>query len=105
MVQERITSLLEEKGIDLYTLSKRSGVSLSTLVRILNYESRPSTTTILALCEGFSISLGEFLRPLVNRYDLTKEEEALLKQWRSLSKHKQDQLLPVIKQLFTLAHM
>lgn len=58
----RYTQLCEEKGITLKELSRRSGVSMSSLRK---YQKNPKTSmriqTIKKICDVFELSISAFL--------------------------------------------
>lgn len=58
---DRIKQLCDEKGYDYITLSRKSGVPLTTLLNIIKGNSKnPGVFTIAKLCQGFQITLAEF---------------------------------------------
>lgn len=58
----RIEELCRQKGITYYALAYRSAVPLTTLMHIIDGTTKnPGFYTILKLCEGFGISLAEFV--------------------------------------------
>lgn len=60
----RINELCKERGFSYYTLSYKSSVPLSTLMHIMEGSVKsPGLFTIIRLCGGFGITLGELLRP------------------------------------------
>lgn len=60
---QRINELCEEKGYDYMTLSKKSGVPLSTLLNIIKGNTKnPGVFTMLKICEGFEITPAKFFR-------------------------------------------
>ena len=60
-IVERIKELCDEKGYSFYQLSNNSGVSLSTLMHIIDFSTKsPRLETIAKLCIGFEIPLKEF---------------------------------------------
>ncbi|MEA5016848.1 MAG: helix-turn-helix transcriptional regulator [Candidatus Limiplasma sp.] len=61
-VHGRLRRLLEERGWTEYRLSKESGLLESTLANIFKRNASPSIPTVQAICEGFGITLSQFLR-------------------------------------------
>ena len=56
-----INELCDKNDYDYTTLSKKSGVPLSTLLNIINGNSKnPTLYTIIKICSGFNITLAEF---------------------------------------------
>lgn len=60
---DRIRELCEQRKWSYYQLSKASGIPYSTLNTMLNKENMPSLPTLQKLCQGFGISIVEFLNP------------------------------------------
>ena len=59
----RIKQLCSEKKWDYITLSRKSGVPLTTILNIIKGNSKnPRFFTILKLCEAFEITLSEFVQ-------------------------------------------
>ena len=62
-ISERIDELCNEKGYDYQTLSKKSGVPLSTLLNIVKGNSKnPGIFTISKISTGFDIPLSLFFK-------------------------------------------
>lgn len=60
-VANRIEQLCRERGITINALSYISGVPNSTIKGIFYKRSKnPGITNIKRICDGFSITLGEF---------------------------------------------
>ena len=62
---KQINELCNEKNYDYITLSRKSGVPLSTILNIIEGNSKnPGIYTILKLCNGFEITLAEFFEKI-----------------------------------------
>lgn len=60
---DRINQLCDEKKWDYITLSRKSGVPLTTLLNIIKGNSKnPGIFTINKLCNGFAITMAEFFK-------------------------------------------
>ena len=60
-VGRRIRMLCKERGFSLQELSRRSGVSSSTIYNLVcSYRSSPRINTIIKLCDAFPIALEDF---------------------------------------------
>jgi transcriptional regulator with XRE-family HTH domain len=65
---ERIKYFCDKKEYDYITLSRRSGVPLTTLLNITKGNTKnPGIFTILKLCEGFGITIEEFMYTKIER--------------------------------------
>ena len=60
----RIEGLLSERGWSLPELSRRSGISLSTLRSARKRRSRYCLETLKCICAAFGISLADFVAGL-----------------------------------------
>ncbi len=60
---ERINYLCKQRGMSYYALASKSGVPLTTLLHILDGTTKnPGIFTVFKLCDGFNITITEFLR-------------------------------------------
>jgi len=61
VLKNRIDELCREQKLTYYTLSYKASIPLSTLMHIMNGESKnPGLITIIKLCDGLGISLRDF---------------------------------------------
>ena len=69
----------------MYALSKKTGISQSSLSNVMNRDGVPTFNTLNKICEGLGITLAQFFAGDNKRLDLTDEQEQVLKTWDSLS--------------------
>ena len=60
----RIDGMLEARGWSLPELSRRSGISLSTLRSARKRGSRFSLRSLKSICDAFGVTLAEFVAEL-----------------------------------------
>ena len=80
----RIQALMKERGWTIYELSKRSGVSQTTLANLWKRNNEPSLATLRALCQAFGITLSQFFAE-GSAIVLTPEQLEFLNDWNALS--------------------
>ena len=100
-IADRILELCEQKNMTQYELSKRSGLTQSSISNLMNRGSMPQINTIDKLCKGFGITLAQFFAR-GEHPDLTKEQQTVLDEWESLSQKEKEAIkiiLGSIKQL------
>lgn len=92
----RLQQLLTERNWSKYRLSKKSGLSESTIANIFKINSDPTITTLTAVCNGFGITLSQFFaeREMV---ELSPELEELFENWVPLALEQKAAILQVIK--------
>ena len=83
-VHKRLRQLLNERGWTEYRLSKKCGLSESTLANIFRRNTIPSITTLEAICNGFGITLSQFFAE-DEMVELTPELKNLFDKWISLT--------------------
>lgn len=83
-VHKRLRQLLNERGWTEYRLSKKCGLSESTLANIFRRNTMPSITTLEAICNGFGITLSQFFAE-EDMVELTPELKNLFDKWISLT--------------------
>ena len=78
-IADKITSLCEKRDISKYRLSQLSGISQSSLGRIMAQENLPSLITLEKICTALGVTLSQFFQE-DNSENLTeKSSRACLK--------------------------
>lgn len=88
-VHKRLQQLLNERGWTEYRLSKKCGLSESTLANIFRRNTMPSITTLEAICNGFGITLSQFFAE-DEMVELTPELKNLFDKWIALTLEQKD---------------
>ena len=97
-IADNIVSLCEKRDISKYRLSQLSGISQSSLGRIIAQESLPSLITLEKICTALGVTLSQFFQdePLAGLTDAQKE---ILKIWNNLSTDEQEIVLAMLRGL------
>lgn len=83
----RIEELREKHHWSYYRLALESGIAYSTLSTMLHKAHLPSIPTLLKLCSGFGIGVGEFFEVGSEKKEevsLTQEQKMCLERWDTL---------------------
>ena len=94
-VHKRLRQLLNERGWTEYRLSKKCGLSESTLANIFRRNTMPSITTLEAICNGFGITLSQFFAE-DEMVELTPELKNLFDKWIALTPEHKDAVYHMI---------
>ena len=86
MIYSRV---IYKRGWTEYRLSKKCGLSESTLANIFRRNTMPSITTLEAICNGFGITLSQFFAE-DKMVELTPELKNLFDKWISLTPEQKD---------------
>lgn len=81
---QRLQQMLDERGWTNYKLSKKSGLSESTLANIFRRNTTPSIPTLEAICNAFGITLSQFFAD-GDMVELTPELKNLFDHWVTLT--------------------
>ncbi len=92
----RLQQLLEERHWSKYRLSKKSGLSESTIANIFKRNSDPTITTLTAVRNGFGITLSQFFAEQ-EMVELSPELRELFESWMPLALEQKAAILQVIK--------
>lgn len=84
-ITKRIRQLCEKKHMSMYALSKRSGISQSSLSNLMKRGSTPSFFTLDKICDGLGITLAQFFSSDEKILDITEEQKKVLQVWDSLT--------------------
>lgn len=98
---ERLIELLENQKWTMYQLSKKSGISQSTISNLIRRGQQPSLYTLSKICAALGMNLSQFFD-----YDeshprevLTYEQKIVLEKWTSLSPEQQEKVRKFIAEL------
>ena len=94
-VHKRLRQLLNERGWTEYRLSKKCGLSESTLANIFRRNTMPSITTLEAICNGFGITLSQFFAE-DKMVELTPELKNLFDKWISLTPEQKNAIYSMV---------
>lgn len=82
----RLQQLMDERGMSIYTLAKRSGVSWNTIKNFfVRNSANPTLQTLELLCKGLGISLAQFFEEGGESVVLTAEQQYLIDRWNTIS--------------------
>ena len=95
-VNERIRTLMKERGWTPYRLAKENGLSDGTVDNIFRRNTIPSMGTLEAICKGLKISLSQFFAD-GETIEATLELKSLFEEWVYLSADQKDAILHVMK--------
>ena len=84
-IGERLQQLMDERGLNMYSLAKRSGLSWNTIKNFYSRQSKPTVTTISMLCDGLGITLSQFFEEDSDNVHLTAEQQHLINRWNQLT--------------------
>ena len=84
-IKQRLKNLMDERGLNMYTLAKRSNVSWNTIKNFYARDSKPTLTTIELLCNGLGITLAQFFDEDGSSVSLTAEQQHVLDRWSRIS--------------------
>ena len=97
-VHARLRQLLKERGWTEYKLSKKCGLSESTLANIFRRNTTPSIATLEAICRGFGITLSQFFSD-GDLVELTPELKEMFNQWVTLTAEEKEAVNKLIELL------
>lgn len=84
-ITNRIKELCEKKQMSMYALSKKSGISQSSLSNLMKRGSTPSFFTLDKICDGLGITLAQFFSNDREVLDITEEQKKVLQVWALLT--------------------
>lgn len=99
---ERIRELCAKKKMSQYELSKRAGMTQSSISSLLNEGNVPKITTIEKVCKGFGITLAQFFSSDENFPDLSEEQIEVLNTWGMLSAKEKEAIKKIVDSIMEL---
>ena len=96
----RIRQLMQQKGWSMYMLSKKAGLSATTLQTMFARSTAPSLATIEAVCGALDITLAQFFaEDGGGPVPLDAEQKALLERYALLSEPSRAEILRLMELL------
>lgn len=84
-IANRIKELCDKKQMTMYRLSKKTGISQSSLSNLMKRGSTPTFYTLERICEGLGITLPQFFSDDIGKLELSLEQMKVLETWESLT--------------------
>lgn len=84
-IANRIKELCDKKQMTMYALSKRTGISQSSLSNLMKRGSTPTFYTLDRICDGLGITLPQFFSDDIGKLELSSEQEKVLRMWETLT--------------------
>lgn len=84
-IANRIKELCDKKQMTMYALSKKTGISQSSLSNLMKRGSTPTFYTLDRICDGLGITLPQFFSGDIGKLELSSEQERVLRMWESLT--------------------
>lgn len=94
-VHERLRQIMTERGWTEYRLSKKCGLSESTLANIFKRNTMPSIATLESICAGFGITLSQFFSD-GDLVELSPDLQELFNNWVTLTAEQKQAILQLI---------
>ncbi len=90
-----IRQLMDERGWTIYELSKRSGLSQTTLSNMWKRNTEPSLPSLRAICNAFGITLAQFFAEN-DMVELSPEQMEFFRQWSALTPAQKEMLTDLV---------
>lgn len=84
-IANRIKELCDKKQMSMYALSKKTGISQSSLSNLMKRGSTPTFYTLDRICDGLGITLPQFFSEDIGGLELSSEQKKVLETWESLT--------------------
>lgn len=84
-IANRIKELCDKKQMTMYALSKKTGISQSSLSNLMKRGSTPTFYTLDRICNGLGITLPQFFSDDIGKLELSSEQKKVLRMWESLT--------------------
>lgn len=84
-IVNRIKELCDKRHMTMYALSKKTGISQSSLSNLMKRGSTPTVYTLDRICDGLGITLSQFFSGDKEKLGLSPEQSRVLETWESLT--------------------
>lgn len=84
-ITNRIKELCDKRRMSMYALSKKTGISQSSLSNLMKRGSTPTFYTLDKICDGLGITLSQFFSKDIEKLELSAEQRKVLETWETLT--------------------
>ncbi len=84
-ITNRIKELCDKKQMSMYALSKKTGISQSSLSNLMKRGSTSTFYTLDKICDGLGITLSQFFSRDIEKLELSAEQRRVLETWESFT--------------------
>ena len=84
-ITNRIKELCNKRQMSMYALSKKTGISQSSLSNLMKRGSTPTFYTLDKICDGLGITLSQFFSKDIGKLELSAEQRKVLETWETLT--------------------
>lgn len=84
-ITNRIKELSDKRQMSMYALSKKTGISQSSLSNLMKRGSTPTFYTLDKICDGLGITLSQFFSKDIEKLELSAEQRKVLETWETLT--------------------
>ena len=95
---EKLDHLRKEKGLSVFKLTEQAGLSENTVYNWYKKKSQPTIYALKAVCDVLGVSLSYFFAENTLE-NITAQEEALLRDFRSLNDEQKDLYVKLLNEL------
>ena len=95
-VRDRLQELMDERGLNMYSLAKRSDLSWNTIKNIFSRSTNPTVTTLSMICNGLGITPAQFFEDGSETIHLTAEQQHLVNRWDQLTDREKETISNMI---------
>lgn len=95
----RIEQLCQQKHITKYKLAKNMNIPQTTISNSFSNDTMPTIGTLEKICEGLGITMAQFFSEEEAFFNLTNEQQELLKLWNKVPVEKHDKAMAYLEGL------
>lgn len=98
-IPESIVALCKRRGISKYRLAQMTGISQSSIGKIISKDSLPTILTLEKICDALGVTMAQFFSEQESPVYLSEEQGEVLKIWDGLDEKEQKIVLAMLRGL------
>ena len=98
-IADNIIALCKKRDMSKYRLAQITGISQSSIGKIIAKESLPSMPTLEKICDALGVTMAQFFDEKHVPINLTKSQQEVLKIWDSLDEKEQMVVMSMLRGL------
>ena len=98
-ILDKIRLLCDERNWSVYMLAQKSGVPQTTIRNMFKRNTLPHITTLESICNGFGMTMSQFLAKKGEPIPINEEQREVLELWGAISEDEKKAIILILKNL------
>lgn len=101
-IADNIIALCKKRDMSKYRLSQLTGISQSSIGKIIAKESLPTMPTVEKICDALGVTMAQFFAGMDVPVSLSESQQEVLNIWNNLDEKEQNVVIQMLRGLLKI---